>query len=145
MKLALVTLLLGGMNAWGQANSIFEVQNAYIRSTPPGITMTAAYLTITNVSDKAFKITGVRSELTEAIELHEHVGKESGTASMKHIKSVPLPARGKAVFSPRGYHIMLLGLKKPLVIGQKVKLDLEVSGHDLANNQSIPVNAVVKK
>jgi copper(I)-binding protein len=44
---------------------------------------------------------------------------------MREVDSVDLPAGKKIVFEPGGYHIMLLGLKKKLVEGERFPLTLE--------------------
>jgi copper(I)-binding protein len=48
----------------------------------------------------------------------------SSMMSMKEVASVTIPANGSVTFEPGGYHIMLIGLAKPLKDGQKFDLNL---------------------
>ena len=44
---------------------------------------------------------------------------------MDQVKQVSIPAHGKVEFKPEGYHIMLMGLKRPLRKGERVPITLE--------------------
>jgi hypothetical protein len=58
---------------------------------------------------------------------------------MKRVTSVAVPAGGEVTFKPGSYHVMLIGLKKPLKAGDAVELHLrfEKAG-------TIDVNAPVR-
>jgi hypothetical protein len=64
----------------------------------------------------------------------------SGTMTMKRVTSVAVPAGGEVTFKPGSYHVMLIGLKKPLKAGDTVELHLrfEKAG---AIDVSAPVRA----
>jgi hypothetical protein len=49
-------------------------------------------------------------------------------ATMTPVKAVSLPAGKQVRFAPGGYHIMLVGLKEPLLSGAHVALTLHF-GH----------------
>ncbi len=44
---------------------------------------------------------------------------------MKKIDAIDIPAGKSVQLKPGGYHIMLIGLKKPLKVGDKVELNLK--------------------
>lgn len=99
------------------------IQDAYIRGLPPGQTTTAAFMQITNASDKAVTLKNMHSDAAETIELHQSI-MENGTMKMRQIKDFQLEARASATFEAGAKHIMFLGLKKPLSEGDTVKLKL---------------------
>ena len=43
---------------------------------------------------------------------------------MRHLRSVEVPAQGAVSFEPGGLHLMLIGLKEPLVAGKGFPLTL---------------------
>jgi len=51
---------------------------------------------------------------------------------MRQIKSLELPAKQTVKLEPGGLHIMLLDLKKPLKLGDKVPLRLTLQRADLS-------------
>ena len=72
-------------------------------------------------------------------EIHETT-MTGGMASMTEVEEIELPARDRQTLAPGGYHVMLLGLAKPLAVGEKVALTL-----DLAKGPDVTVKAVVKQ
>jgi copper(I)-binding protein len=57
-------------------------------------------------------------------QVHETVVDGAGTAAMKPVDRVNLPAGDTVEFKPGSYHVMLMGLSKDLKAGEKVELDL---------------------
>jgi len=57
---------------------------------------------------------------------------ENGVMEMRQIKSLELPAKQTVKLEPGGLHIMLLDLKKPLKLGDKVPLRLTLQRADLS-------------
>jgi copper(I)-binding protein len=88
-------------------------------------TMGAAYMTITGYGT-ADKLVSASVPMTVAMEaqLHRSMMGESGMMSMKQVKSIPVPANGKVLLKPGGYHVMLMKLQKPLVAGNTFRLTL---------------------
>ena len=48
----------------------------------------------------------------------------SGVMTMKRVDAIPVPAGGEVTLKPGSYHVMLIGLKKPLKTGDAVELHL---------------------
>ncbi len=98
------------------------VSGAWSRATPPHATTGVVYMTLTSAA--ADKLIGVSTPVARQAELH----RSTDQGGMVRMRSVPggleLPA-GKAVsLKPGGYHIMLIGLKAPLQVGQSIPLRL---------------------
>ena len=55
--------------------------------------------------------------------LHKSMMKD-GVMTMEHQMRVVVPTRGQLNFAPGGYHVMFMGLKKPLDMGTTFPLTL---------------------
>jgi len=99
-----------------------QVSAAWARATPPGISVGAAYLLIRNAG-AADNLIRVDCPLAERVEMHSStlVG---GVMHMRPVTDLLLPAHGELRFAPESLHLMLLGLKSPLVAGEHVPLVL---------------------
>ncbi|HEG4692567.1 TPA: copper chaperone PCu(A)C [Campylobacter jejuni] len=122
-------LLLGAffaVNLWA-VNDI-EVKNAFVKQTPPHAKNSAIFLTIFNNTDKDIALIGVKSDISEASELHTHIHKD-GKMMMQKIPEIIIKAHSSTELKSGGYHIMLLKLKKPIIKDMKVNLDLKFNNH----------------
>jgi len=99
------------------------IHHPTIKTTPPGITNSAAYFTIINNGKKDVTLTSVASDGAKLVEMHEHI-KHNGTFKMQKMKPLKIPANGKANFEPGGNHIMLIGVTKPIENGDKIDITL---------------------
>jgi copper(I)-binding protein len=97
------------------------VSNAWVRGMVKGQTDTGAYMTLT--STEATTLVGASSPSIKGVEIHEMM-MHGDMMMMRPIKSVDVPANKTIEFKQNGYHIMLTGVAKPLVKGQKVPLRL---------------------
>jgi copper(I)-binding protein len=50
--------------------------------------------------------------------------RDNGMMRMSPVASIAVPANGQAELRPGGLHLMLFGLKKPLVAGDSVRVTL---------------------
>lgn len=61
---------------------------------------------------------------------------------MQQIESVEVPASGKVEFKPGGNHLMMFGLKQPLVAGESFPITLQFeNGGEITTEVSIEVDA----
>jgi len=123
-NLKAVTALLGLL-----ANSVWaadvEVIDAYVRAVPPGAPATAAFMQLKDNGDDV-ALVKAHSDVAESTELHTHTN-DNGVMRMRPIKRLDLKKGETTVLQPGGHHIMLIGLKQPLAVGEKVEIDLEFS------------------
>lgn len=135
LSLLLCTLLLS-------ANSFaagIQVSNEYVRATPPHAKNSAAYLTISNETDKAVKLIAASSDISERVELHTHL-KEDGMMKMRQVESILIDANGSTTLQAGSNHIMFLGLKEELLEGQLIRLTLSFD-----NGEEMSFYTAVKK
>ena len=131
-----VFLLQSIANAGAQG---ITVQDAWIRGIPPSATTTAAFMTIHNAGSDDAILKSADCEVAENVQIHtmEQVGE---IMKMKEVSELRIPANGQAVLAPKGYHIMLIGLVRPIKEGESIPLSL-----NFADRPTVVVDAVVKK
>lgn len=100
------------------------VMNPWARASAMEGGNSAIYLTLMNGTGNDDTLLSAASDVAEVIELHESKMDENQVMQMSPIPNVPVPAGGAATLEPGGKHIMLIGLKQPLVVGDKFKVTL---------------------
>ena len=115
------------------------VRAATVAAVPPSIKDSAAYMTLTNSSDQPVKLVGVTTPLA-AYPMLMVTTQDSGMMGMKMTPSLTIPARGTLTLQRGGDHVMLMGLKRPLKVGETVLLTLKT-----ADGRALKVSATVKK
>lgn len=122
--LVTVAMLAGGdfpIQAAAQQPQV-TVANAWARATPPHAETAAAYMTLTSEMDD--RLMNVSTPVAQRAELHRTTD-EGGVMRMRPVTGgLELPARKPVSLSPGGYHLMLIGLKAPLLAGKTVPLHL---------------------
>lgn len=122
MRLLLLLLLLVLMANLISAADVV-VSQAWSRATSPSMPNGAVFLTIANKGDVDDKLVSVASAAAERVELHTVVT-EGDKKRMVPVDGIPVTAKGATMLKPGSYHIMLFGLKQPLVEGQAIALTL---------------------
>ena len=124
--LALPLLLLAAGSAFaGQ----LTVKSAWARATPPGVTMGVVYFQLENGGTKSDRLLKIKTSVATSAGVHRTEIVDD-IARMREVAVLHVAPGEKIEFAPGGYHVMLMGLKKPLVAGQKFQLELlfEVAG-----------------
>ena len=114
------------------------VREAWIRATKTGENG-AVYFVLVNDSTEQDELLGVSSDLADAVEIHKS-SLVAGTdvMQMNPVSSVALASGSEVTFEPGGLHVMLVGLKKELQVGDVIKLTLHFKKH-----ADVPVNVSV--
>ncbi|MBA1149425.1 copper chaperone PCu(A)C [Ectothiorhodospiraceae bacterium WFHF3C12] len=106
----------------GLAADNLKITDVWARATPPGAPASAAYFRVTT-DGPGDKLVGVSSPVAGKAMLHRSV-ESDGQVSMEHVHDVPLSADNPIVFRPRGYHVMLMQLRRPLEAGKEFPMTL---------------------
>ena len=106
-----------------------EIDGAYARASIPNVPNSAAFFVIKNNSDKDIAITSANSDVAEKNELHTHI-KENQMMKMIKIEKLVVPAKSSLELKSGGDHVMLMGLKKELKVGDEISLELSFSDGD---------------
>ncbi len=129
-------VLLWGVSCSAMANVIFV--DGQVRAMPPSVPNSAAYLTLEN-HGSSIKLVAVEASFVKEAQLHT-VFEEGGMVKMRQVESFTIPQHGRLVLSESGKHIMLLGLKQPLIPGESVTLTLKFD-----DGSELPVSLMVSK
>lgn len=105
-----------------EVNSL-TVGSVWARATPDQVANGSVYLTIKNNSPQSDELIKVHSNLSARTMLHTHI-MDKGVARMRHVNSIPIPKKSIVRLKPGGDHIMLMGLRKPLKMGDTISLFL---------------------
>jgi copper(I)-binding protein len=113
--------LLLSVSAYGQTAGI-RAEQPWARATAPQQKVGGAYVTLTSPIDD--RLVGVSSPVAGRVEVHE-MTMEGSVMRMREVAGgLPLPAGKTVALAPGGYHIMLMDLRKPLIAGQVIALQL---------------------
>lgn len=90
-----------------------------------GMNTSAVYFTLVNEGGAPDALVGasVSSTVASAAEIHETT-MEGGVMKMQPVPRVEVPAGGRVEFKPGGYHVMLIGLKQELKVGDTIQVVL---------------------
>jgi len=83
----------------------------------------AAYLVVINAGKETDRLVAAASPVAETVQIHTHLI-EDGVAKMRRVMAVEVEPGEPAVLQPGGLHVMLMGLKAPLVEGEVFPLTL---------------------
>lgn len=116
------------------AENEIMIHNPWSRALPPVATNGAAYLMVHNNSQTSDTIVAVKSPIAASVMMHKSIS-DNGNVRMEHVSSLSVKPRGMVNFKPGGYHVMLMGLKKPLVAGESfpITIVMEKAGEITSN------------
>lgn len=98
-----------------------EVSHPWVRATPGGSKITAAFMEIR--SEGGDKLVAVKSPSAGRAEVHTHV-MDGDVMKMRRVDALEIAKGGAKVLKPGGDHVMLMDVKDPLKEGDLVKLTL---------------------
>ena len=138
MKFALpaaAALLLAAAPLAARAADI-EAVKPWSRPAAAGGTA-VGYLTLVN-HGAPDALVGAESPDAARVEMHAS-SMAGGVMKMTPETRTPIPAKGRVSFAPGGRHLMLIGLKRPLKVGDKVPATLK-----FASGASVKVDFAVQ-
>ncbi len=98
-----------------------RVSQAWVRQAVKGQSGTGGFMRL--ISAKGGTLLGFSTPVAQA-ELHE-MAMDGDVMRMRPVSTLPLPAGVPVDLKPGSYHLMLMNLKKPLSVGDKVPLTLK--------------------
>lgn len=120
-SLFLTSVMLSCCIATTQADDGLQVTEPWIREAPPGASVMAGYMTLSNTGDTTQVIESISSPVFEAVEIHRS-WVEDGMARMQPVARLTIPAGDSISLVPGGYHLMLLRPGQALAAGDEVAL-----------------------
>ncbi len=104
-----------------------DVQSAWARPTVTGQIGAGAFMRLT--SKDGARVIGVATAVAGVAEIHEMV-MDGSVMRMRPIANLELPPGQPIDLKPGGRHLMLMDLKRPLAVGEKVKVELRIETRD---------------
>jgi len=167
MATGLVVLFLSA--ALSAQTSGVNAQDAWARVPVPSKMETAVYMMLENHGSQSRSVVSVSSDAADKVEMHQTKTMKSGAQSsgdgkpmgggmsksmdkttsessnqtmmaMTPVSKIEIPANGKTMLEPNGFHLMMFGLKTRPAAGDKLNLTLK-----LDDGTSVPVVATVRK
>ena len=130
-KILFMLLLIVSFNLF--AESDIEVKDAQIKSTPPGMLVTAAFMKIINHSNKDLYLLKVEGDFAKTFELHT-MAMDEGKMVMRPVEKILLKKKSTTELKSGGLHIMIFDVNKPIVSANDYALKLV-----LDNNKTISI------
>ena len=118
-----------------------EITNAWARATFALAKTGAGYFTLTNhrQEDVVLVSASVSETVATMVELHETVMVDDLMRMRELEQGITVPAGATVAFTPGGKHMMFMGLKKGLSVGEQFTVELA-----FADQTSLSVDFVVK-
>ena len=101
-----------------------EIIHPHARATPPGAPVSGGFMVIKNTGTEPDRLIGGSADFSETFQVHE-MKMDGDVMKMREIEGgLEIPAGGEVELVPGGYHVMFIGLKEPMVEGNKHKVTL---------------------
>jgi periplasmic copper chaperone A len=106
-----------------------EAKDAWARTGMQGGT-SAAYMMLSNGTPQDVALVGASSDAASAVEVHLSSMGADGVMKMEQQSSVSIPSKKMLELKPGSYHVMLIGLKQDLNVGDSITVTLHFDGYD---------------
>lgn len=118
------------------------ISPAWAHATPAGATSAAVYFTVKNSGTQLETLLRASSPLADEVIFHR-TGEHDGVPHMEQLWTIDVVAGRPVNFQPDGRHVMLNGLKQPLVAGTTIPITLQFqhAGAIPLQVQIVPVGA----
>ena len=128
LRLPALFLLLTSLPGLALANDSrlgsLEIGQPWARATASTAPTGGGFLTITNKGTTADRLIAVRTPVAEQAEIHE-MKMDGNVMRMRALDGgLEIPAGATVTLAPGGFHLMLMGLKAPLVRDTRVPLGI---------------------
>ncbi|MBP2299018.1 copper chaperone PCu(A)C [Azospirillum picis] len=100
-----------------------DIGHPWARATAPSAPNGGAYLSLSNTGADGDRLVAASTPAAEKAELHTHLN-ENGVMKMREVPGIDVLAGETVKLAPSGLHVMLLGLKQPLVKGTRFPMTL---------------------
>lgn len=120
-------------------NGAVDIINPWVRLLAPTLKNTAGFLTIKNKSTINSVLVGASSPVFDKVEIHE-MKTIDGMMRMRPVGKVTVKPNEVLNFEENGLHLMLIGLKKPLMEKDEIVISLF-----FANGNQQTIKALVKR
>ena len=114
-----------------------SITGAFARETVAGQTVGSGFLKIKNTG-ALDKLVSASTSVGSEVQIHT-MSMEGNVMKMSQIPYIEIPANGSVELTPGGMHLMIMGLKGPVKVGDNIKIKLKFS-----NSGEVEVNFPVQ-
>nr|WP_297350925.1 copper chaperone PCu(A)C [uncultured Caldimonas sp.] len=100
-----------------------HIGHPWARPTVAGQKSGGAFLKVENRGAAADKLLSARADIAESTEVHA-MTMDGNVMRMRELPELPIAAGQTVELKPGGLHLMFMGLKSPLTVGQSVPVTL---------------------
>lgn len=118
-----------------------QVNDIYIKETPPNARNTAIFLTIHNNSNEDRKLLRVMSNVSSHLELHTTTH-HNGAMQMQELPHFLIRANSTLELHPGSFHIMVFDTQK-IDTNSKIDLELVFDNNEVIKLENIPIRSVL--
>jgi periplasmic copper chaperone A len=120
---ALFAAVTGAARSAAAQAATVTAKDVWVREAPAGRPTTAVFLVLTNSGTTARHVVSGATAAADTLELHE-MKRDGNMMQMSPVSRITVPAGGDVTLRPGGLHLMLFGLRKPLVAGDTIRVSL---------------------
>jgi len=118
---AVVIMLSSAAHAYDYKVGAIEIDRPWSRAVPKGASVAAGYVTIRNTGSEPDRLVSGSTPVAGKFEIHE-MSMDNGIMRMRPVPDGVVINPGETVeFKPQSFHIMMMGLKQPIVKGKAFK------------------------
>jgi copper(I)-binding protein len=85
----------------------------------------AVFMRLVNQGGEADRLIGGTTDVAQTVEIHETVMEGEVMKMQMLAEGLEVPAGGEVLLKPGSYHVMLIGMKRDLNVGDTFTLDLQ--------------------
>jgi copper(I)-binding protein len=124
---ALAALVLASAAAHDFSVGDLEITHPFATPSPPGATVGAAYFaTLQNNGGKPDKLLRATTPASTSVEMHSMNVDAQGVMRMREVDGIAIAPKASIRMRPgMGFHLMLVGLNKPLKEGDTFPMSLQ--------------------
>jgi copper(I)-binding protein len=97
-----------------------QIIHANIPAPIPAARSAAGYMEIANSGSGSDTLLGIEVPDVDKVMLHTTEFGADGVARMRHVTALEIPANETVALEPSGYHMMLMGLKTSMKVGDMI-------------------------
>ena len=99
-----------------------EMISGVIHTAPPGSNVNVGYGILKNNTDKDIVLKSFRSPVFDNTEAHSMEYSDAGTAKMRHLKELKIPADGELSLESGGLHLMFIGMRRDILVDEEIMI-----------------------
>jgi len=110
---------MSGIDPSRDTQGELEIIGATIPLAPASASVNAGYVKFTNTSNKDVEFHNFTSPVYDSVEMHITENR-SGSAKMKQVSKILIPANSSVELKPGGAHLMLIGPRRDVKAGEQI-------------------------